>query len=98
MLLITLRFMKLHHSKDGVVKDFFKTTCNVEDLKLKTIFLFSQLLQALQARSQKRSAFVLRMDEISPSLAKLKHSAVYMPGQTHFSGKVVQHICYSKQH
>ena len=31
MLLITLRFMKLHHSKDGVVKDFFKITCNVED-------------------------------------------------------------------
>ena len=98
MLLITLRFMKLHHYKDGVVKDFFKITCNVEDQKLKTIFLFSQLLQALQARSLKRSAFVLRMDEISPSLAKLKHSAVYMPGQTHFSGKVVQHVCYSKQH
>lgn len=35
------------------------------------------------------------MDEISPSLAKLKHSAVYMPGQTHFSGKVVQHVSYS---
>jgi len=28
------------------------------------------------------------MDEISPSLASLKASAVYMPGQTHFSGKV----------
>ena len=31
MLRITLRFMKLHRSKDGVVKDFFKITCNVED-------------------------------------------------------------------
>lgn len=50
---------------------------------------FKQLLQALQARSQKRSAYVLRMDEISPALASLKGSAVYMPGQTHFSGKIV---------
>lgn len=53
------------------------------------IFLCFQLLQALQARSQKRSAYTLHMDEISPSLASLKGSAVYMPGQTHFSGKVI---------
>jgi len=29
------------------------------------------------------------MDEISPALHRLKGSAVYMPGQTHFSGKVI---------
>ena len=28
------------------------------------------------------------MDEISPALSSMKGSAVYMPGQTHFSGKV----------
>ncbi|XP_015766823.1 PREDICTED: serine/threonine-protein kinase SMG1-like [Acropora digitifera] len=50
---------------------------------------FKQLLQALQVRSQRRSAYVLRMDEISPALHRLKGSAVYMPGQTHFSGKIV---------
>ena len=53
-----------------------------------------QLLQAFQARSQKRSSYLLRMEEISPYLAKIKSSAIYMPGQTQFSGQVsLYHIC-----
>ena len=53
-----------------------------------------QLLQAFQARSQKRSSYLLRMEEISPYLAKIKSSAIYMPGQTQFSSQVsLYHIC-----
>ena len=36
----------------------------------------------------KRSANILRMDNISPTLVKIKSSSVYMPGQTHFGGQV----------
>lgn len=59
-------------------------------------FLHLQLLQAFQARSQKRSAYTLHMDEISPALSSMKGSAVYMPGQTHFSGKVT--YCFACVH
>lgn len=58
-------------------------------------FLHLQLLQAFQARSQKRSAYTLHMDEISPALSSMKGSAVYMPGQTHFSGKVTLFCLYT---
>lgn len=36
------------------------------------------------------------MDEISPALSSMKGSAVYMPGQTHFSGKVT--YCFACVH
>ena len=65
-------------------------TCN------RLCFLHLQLLQAFQARSQKRSAYTLHMDEISPALSSMKGSAVYMPGQTHFSGKVT--YCFACVH
>lgn len=79
-LLQSLKFT-IHHPYKKVIS----VLCQL----IPCIFLCFQLLQALQARSQKRSAYTLHMDEISPSLASLKGSAVYMPGQTHFSGKVI---------
>ncbi|XP_048575812.1 serine/threonine-protein kinase SMG1 [Nematostella vectensis] len=50
---------------------------------------FKQLLQTLQGRSMKKSAYSLVMEDISPTLAKMKSTAIYMPGQSHFEGEIV---------
>ncbi|KXJ09880.1 Serine/threonine-protein kinase SMG1 [Exaiptasia diaphana] len=50
---------------------------------------FKQLVQTLQARSQKKSSYTLAMNAISPVLNMMKNTAIYMPGQTHFGGGIV---------
>ncbi|XP_063961813.1 serine/threonine-protein kinase SMG1-like [Lytechinus pictus] len=48
---------------------------------------FKQLGHMLQQRSNRRSTFLLQMSEISPKLAKMKSTAIPLPG----------HVCHTNQ-
>lgn len=50
---------------------------------------FKQLQVTLQQRAQKRTAYTLKMCDISPALAGLKNTVIAMPGITSSPGKII---------
>nr|CAD7257208.1 unnamed protein product [Timema shepardi] len=48
-----------------------------------------QLQARLQQRSQKRAAYSIRMQDVSPALARLSNTVIAMPGVSSVSGKII---------